>query len=305
MTTANQPSEILAFPDSYVILDLETTGLSKETDYIIEIAGLKVDNLKIIEQFQTLIACPVPLNEHINALCGITDEMLLDACDFSSIADKLRDFIGDKVIVGHSVLFDIDFLSRYFSEQKMAPLNNSYIDTLPLSQKLLPELIHHRLKDIASYYQYSTETAHRALSDCIMNQQIFEAMKQTIIKTYGSYDEFIARWDTLSKHLKAETIVPATTDFDPTHPLYHKNCVITGALDRLSRKEAMQAIADAGGFNMDKLNTFTDLLILGNGSYCDLLTGVTKKHKKALRLINEGYPIRILSEEEFYQILFS
>ncbi len=295
--------ETLAFPDNYTVIDLETTGLNIEEDSIIEIAALKVKSGKEAEYFQTLISCPITITQRIQNLTGISNEMLMDAPIFSQIAGQLSAFIDDDIIIGHAILFDITFLSKAFLATGFMPLENLYIDTLPISQKLLPELVHHRLKDMASYYKFDTTNAHRAMVDCNMNYQVFEAMKQTIINTYTSYDTFISNWNTLSKRIKADMISTDIESFDTTHLLYQKNCVITGALDRFSRKEAMQIIANLGGINMDKLNTSTDILILGNGEYCDLLTGITKKQKKALRLIDEGYPIKIITELEFYQLL--
>lgn len=294
---------ILAFPDNYTVIDIETTGLDINHDFIIEVAAIKIAEKKEIKTFQKLIQSPIELTSRIKALTGISNEMLVHGVSFLSIADDLISFIGSDTIVGHSVLFDISFLSKALLNLSRASIENCYIDTLPLSQKVFPELVHHRLKDIACYYKFNTLHAHRALADCQMNFQIFEAMKQTILNTYGSYETFIEKWDSLSKHLKAEMISPVSSCFDCAHPLYKKNCVITGALNQLSRKEAMQAIANLGGINQDKLTIFTDFLILGNSTYCDLLSGMTKKQKKALRLIDEGYPITILSEEDFYQML--
>ncbi len=296
--------ETLAFPDTYTVIDLETTGLNIEEDFIIEIAALKVKNKNETEYFQKMIHCPIQIIDRIQNLTGISNEMLIGASTFPQIAKELKAFIGEDIIIGHAVLFDITFLSKAFTENSFTPFANPYIDTLPISQKLLPELVHHRLKDMASYYKFDTSNAHRAMADCQMNFQVFEAMKQTIINTYHDYDIFISNWNTLSKRIKADMISTDIKSFDTTHLLYQKNCVITGALDRFSRKEAMQVIANLGGFNTDKLNTFTDILILGNGEYCDLLTGITKKQKKALRLIDEGYPIKIITEQEFYQLLF-
>lgn len=295
--------EILHFPDSYTVIDLETTGLEPSSDFIIEVAALKIENHKEAARLETLLSCPLTVSAQTTELTGISSQMLHGAPSFSQIASKLRSFLGQEPIVGHAVLFDITFLSKAFAACGLAPLENEYIDTLPISQKLLPELVHHRLKDIAAYYKFNNDGAHRAMADCQMNFRIFEAMKRNILNLYPDYDTFITNWASLSKHLKAEMISPRTTCFDTSHPLYRKNCVITGALDRLSRREAMQAVADLGGVNIDKLNTFTDILILGNASYCDLLSGMTKKQKKALRLIDEGYPLQILSEQEFYALL--
>ncbi|MFW5677889.1 MAG: BRCT domain-containing protein, partial [Acetivibrio ethanolgignens] len=93
----------------------------------------------------------------------------------------------------------------------------------------------------------------------------------------------------------SEEFETQTSSFDESHPFYGKNVAITGILFTLSRRAAMQKVANLGGINQDKVNTFTDFLICGKGE------GSTKE-KKALRLKTEGYPIQLLSEEEFLNL---
>ncbi|MDK2807720.1 MAG: polymerase subunit epsilon [Clostridiales bacterium] len=295
-------AQLLAFPADYSVIDIETTGLDLQNDQIIEIAALKIKQGKIVDSFDTFLSCQTPLPQKIQTLTGITEQMLSTAPHFPDVAYHYAAFLGTDILVGHSVPFDISFLSKAYKAAGYASLQNSYIDTLPISQKLLPELVHHRLKDVAAFYHFDCQGAHRAINDCRMNYQIMEAMKQTVLASFGSETQFFSQWNHLSKRIKAETIKAASRTFNSLHPFFQKRCVITGALSTLSRKQAMQSIADAGGINMDKLNTNTDILILGENTYCDLLSGISKKHKKALRLIDEGHPIKIISEQEFYTI---
>ena len=174
-------------------------------------------------------------------------------------------------------------------------MQNDYFDTLLLSQRLLPELIHHKLSDIASYYDISTTGAHRALRDCEITWYCLTAMEKTAKASFPSMEDFEYNWKCGSRHISAESIQPQTTTFNPAHPFYQKNVSISGILFTHSRRGAMQKIADWGGINQTKVNTSTDYLILGKGE-------ASTKEKKALRLQAEGYPIQIISEEEFLKL---
>ncbi len=295
--------ELLQLPDDYTVLDLETTGISFEKDSIIEIGAIKVRKQKPIQKFTTLIHTTTTLEPRIEDLTGIQSAMLSTAPSFLMIAQDLWDFIGTDIVVGHSIDFDVTFLYDYYQKWDGRSFTNSFVDTFPISKKLFPELLHHRLTDMANYYKFDSSRAHRALPDCRMNYQVFEAMKATVLKSYGTYDSFFSKWNQLDNKIRAASIIPNTTQLDTSHPFYQKKCVITGALAHFSRKEAMQKIANCGGLNMDKLNTHSDILIIGNAPYCDLVQGISNKQKKAERLIEEGYPLLVITEEEFYTLL--
>ena len=98
--------------DDYCIIDLETTGLSIEFCDIIEIGILKVRKGSIVDKFQTLVKPHDPIDEFIEELTGITNDMLNDAPSFDSIKKIVTSFIGDDLIVGHNVSFDIGFKYR-------------------------------------------------------------------------------------------------------------------------------------------------------------------------------------------------
>ena len=163
-------------PD-YVVFDLETTGLSPETDKIIEISAVRVRGGKAEKNFSTLVNPGRKIPAAASRVNGITDAMVADA---PVIEDALADFllfIEQDILVGHNIhSFDMKFLYIAAEERLSVPLPNNYIDTLYLARRCLPQLSHHRLVDLAAYFHLSTEGAHRALNDCIMNQKCYEAM---------------------------------------------------------------------------------------------------------------------------------
>lgn len=163
-------------PD-YVVFDLETTGLSPETDEIIEISAIKVRSGKVKDTFSSLVnpGCHIPASA--SRVNGITDAMVADAPKIGQVLERFEEFIGDQVLVGHNIhSFDLKFLYRAMRIHCQKELRNDYIDTLIIARSCLKELPRHRLVDLAQYFHISTEGAHRALNDCVMNQKCFEEM---------------------------------------------------------------------------------------------------------------------------------
>lgn len=161
-------------PD-YVVFDLETTGTNPNGDAIIEISGIKVRNQKITDTFSRLVNPGRPIPYHATAVNGITDEMVSEEPELSEILPEFLDFIGEDILVGHNIhTFDMRFIWNAVEALFGNTISNDYIDTLMMARHCLPQLSHHKLVDIASYYHISTEGAHRALNDCMMNQQCYE-----------------------------------------------------------------------------------------------------------------------------------
>lgn len=120
---------------------------------------------------------------------------------------------------------------------------------------------------------------------------------------YSSFGDFIESCRQQKAPLKSSDIVASTQNFDPSHPLYGKVCVFTGTLEKMTRKDAMQLVADLGGINGDSVTKKTNYLILGNNDYCPLIKdGKSNKQKKAESLILNGADLAILPENTFYDL---
>ena len=172
-------------PD-YVVFDFETTGISSETDVIVEISAVRAAGGRITDEFSTLVNPGRPIPYSASMVNGITDDMVKDS---PSVRDALTDFLkfaGDAVLVGHNIrTFDMKFLCRYARDFWGLTIGNDYIDTLQLARAYLPQLGHHRLTDLAVHYGISAEGAHRALNDCRMNQMVFEQLAKEMAKRSG------------------------------------------------------------------------------------------------------------------------
>ena len=166
------------YVSSYVVFDLETTGTSPKTEAIIEISALKVVDGKVVDTFSTLVNPEKPISPGATAVNGITDDMVKNEPTLDIVLPQFNEFIEDYILVGHNIhCFDMKFIWKAAEALFGQTISNDYIDTLPMSRKCLPQLAHHRLVDLATYYDIDTAGAHRALQDCIMNQLCFEYMQ--------------------------------------------------------------------------------------------------------------------------------
>ena len=117
---------LIAFPESFTVIDLETTGLSPEWDLIIEVSAIKICNGKIIDRFSSLTntSYGIQLDSFISELTGISQEMIDEAPVINSVLPKYIDFIGNDIVIGHNVNFDINFLYDKNMEHMGVPFSN-------------------------------------------------------------------------------------------------------------------------------------------------------------------------------------
>ena len=301
---------LIAFPADYCILDLETTGLSPQWDEIIEIGAIKYAGGAEVDRYQTLVR-PEPdedgryIDAFIESLTDITNEMLAEAPELPEVLPEFAGWLGDLPIIGYNVNFDVNFLYDSCLRVLGEPLKNDYIDVLRMARRLYPDLPHHGLADMVAHFGLDEAGAHRAERDCEVTAECLARCRDEAVARYGSEDAFA---DTFKRPgggggVKAAEI-QGGEDADPDGPLYGRYCVITGKLDRYSRREAMQAIADRGGINEDRVTKKTNYLILGDNAYEAAVKGEkTGKHKQAEKYRLAGQDIAVIPEAVFYDLL--
>lgn len=129
---------LITFPESYIVLDLETTGLSPRRDEIIEIGAIKVKDGRAEGHFHSLIKPTMEINNFITRMTGISNEMVADAPRIGEVIPPFESFIGDYILVGHNVHFDINLLYDNFQRELGWALTNDFVDCLRLAKRLLP-----------------------------------------------------------------------------------------------------------------------------------------------------------------------
>lgn len=302
-------NNIIAFPSEYIMLDIETTGYSADWDSILEIGALKVKNGSVIDSFQSFVAYDDEIPEEITELTGITNDMLVDAPAPSDAISAFLSFLGESIIVGYNVNFDINFLYDYSERYLGHIIRNDYIDCMRIARKLFPDEEHHRLKDMVRLLEISVSNSHRAIADCEATKELFEKLHQLVLEKYDdekdfSVNAFKHRYN--KRFFNAKDVKTEKNEFDPTHPLFGKVCVFTGTLEKMVRQDAAQAVVDVGGMVENNVTRKTNFLILGNNDYCKTIKdGKSTKQKKAEDLISKGYDIIVIAENDFYDMILS
>lgn len=171
---------------SYVIFDLETTGLSKE-DEIIEIGAIKVVNGNEIASFEELVKPNNPIPPFATIINGITNEMVKNARNITEVLVDFLSFIKGFSLVGHNISsFDIPFLKRVSEEKLNIIIENDYVDTKYYAQYRVSDIENYQLGTVCKYFDINYSDAHRALADCRMNKECYERLAKIEPKGYLS-----------------------------------------------------------------------------------------------------------------------
>lgn len=182
------------FPPDYCLVDIETTGLGLYDSDIIEIGAVKYSGRKPAGQFQTLIQPPrrngVFVDEFIAGLTGITNEMLSDAPKTYRAVKDFAEFLGDSVIVGYNVSFDVNFLYDSFMKYLKRQLTNNFIDVLRISRRLCADLPSRDIDSVLEHFGLKVGNRHRAIGDCIATQLIYERLQEEALRHYGLLEDF-------------------------------------------------------------------------------------------------------------------
>lgn len=164
---------------TFVVFDIETTGLDYRKDEIIEIGAVKIVNGEIIESFATLIKPNQIISEEITNINGITNEMVADAPIFGNVIADFYKFTRGSILVAHNAEFDTTFIKEHGKKYRFK-FDNEIIDTLALSRTYLKQLRHHKLKNLCEYFGVSLINAHRALNDTVATAKCFIKMANLI-----------------------------------------------------------------------------------------------------------------------------
>jgi DNA polymerase-3 subunit epsilon len=161
----------------FVVLDLETTGAAPNTCEITEIGAAKYQGGACTGTFQTLVNPGVPIPPMITMLTGITEAMVYPAPRVESVLPTLLEFIGDGVIVGHNIRFDISFLDAALVRTGRPRIANQRVDTVALARRLVrDEVPNCQLGTLARHFRTAVQPTHRALDDTLATAEVLHIM---------------------------------------------------------------------------------------------------------------------------------
>jgi len=181
------------FTGEFVVFDLETTGISVNSNEIIEIGAVKVKNQVITDKFSTFVNPGRPIPYNIQELTSINDQMVADAPSIDKALPDFLAFCKDAVLVAHNASFDTGFI---FQKAKDRGIHTDFtvIDTVSMSRALLPELKKYKLDTVAKALGVSLENHHRAVDDAGATAEIFVKLLNRLcdkgITTLAGLNEF-------------------------------------------------------------------------------------------------------------------
>ncbi len=218
--------------DTYISIDLETTGLNPKRDKIIEIGALKVAEGQIADSFSAFVNPARVLEERITQLTGIRDGQLQDAPYIEEILPALLDFLGDLPLLGNRILFDFSFLKKAAADRKLK-FEKSGVDTLKIARKYLAGLEHRSLDYLCGYYQIE-HRAHRALEDARATHFLYLKLAEL----FGAAEDRLFEPSPLIFQVKRDT--PATkAQKEQLYRLLEQHRIVLGAdVEKLTRSEA-------------------------------------------------------------------
>ena len=177
----------------FVVIDCETTGLSPSENAITEIAAIKISAGQVLGTFHSLINPEQQLPSRIAKLTGLNNEQLKKCPKIEQVIPSLLEFVGNEILVGHNIKFDLGFINASLQRCNYEPLDNRFLDTLSLAKKIIPnEVRDFKLSTLAAYCKSTISPTHRAFSDVEATIEVFHYLieRSSAIGVTGINDLF-------------------------------------------------------------------------------------------------------------------
>lgn len=284
------------FLDDYTLIDIETTGLSPYRDRVTELGGIKVRNGEIVDEYSRLVAYDksnkVPA--FITKLNGITEEKIInEGIPVDEASHDFREFIGDDVVIGYNVNFDLNFFYDLAQKYNLAELNNDYVDVLRLARAYYSRERHNRLIDCMQRAGIAQVEQHRGLDDSIDTKRVYDDFRKNF--TPALLEKAQSKIKNFS--LTEDKLMPWQIGF--RNPVNGKKIVLSDHV-HMDHEDAGKMIENLSGENQGRLDLNTNYLIVGDH---DFFNKNNSNLNEASRLNHEGADIKRLSESFFLNML--
>src|SRR6266849_9491474 len=170
-------ADVLVEDATFVVVDLETTGLRPGSSRICEIGAVRVSGFELAEEFQTLVDPGVSIGPAISALTGLRDSELRGQPHAAAAVRRFLEFADDAVLVAHNARFDLAFLDRETERLTGARIASPVVDTVPLARRLLAGRVPRAsLAQLSYFLGTSVQPCHRALPDAQATAEVLLAL---------------------------------------------------------------------------------------------------------------------------------
>ncbi len=243
------PVDIPLNKAKYVVLDLETTGLSCLYNRMIEFGAVKIEHGVEVARLDILVNPETPIPHKITEITNITDDMVKNQPTAKEALPKIVEFLEDAILVTHNADFDFNFLQEELKRCGMPLLTNPVIDTLALSRYLFPESRNHRLGSLCRNIDvyYDEESAHRADYDASVLNDVWQPMIVLLTKNNHHLTHAdLAKLETpkaLIKHIRPSHVCAFAKDYQGLKDLYilvslsNIEYMSAGSIPKIPRRE--------------------------------------------------------------------
>lgn len=198
---------ITALVKDFTAIDVETTGFSPASDKIIELGAVRYRDGKAVDSFKSYVNPEKRITKKITDVTGITNEDVADAPIIDDILSDYLDFVGNDVVLGHNVHFDMNFINNACFKAYGTTFDNDFVDTLWIAKKVL-KLDNNKLCTIADHYGI-TYDAHRAATDAEATAQCYYSLMADAINKGIVLKDTTQRKSYTAKPVTVEQAKPA------------------------------------------------------------------------------------------------
>ena len=173
---------------TYVVFDVETTGLSAIYNDLIQVAASKMYKGNIVAEFDEFINPGHPLSAFTTELTGITDEHVKNAKPLVQVLKEFQEFCKDTVLVAHNASFDVGFMNANYERHGLPKITQPVIDTLEFARNLYPEYKRHGLGPLTKRFGVALEHHHMANYDAEATGRLLFIFIKEVAEKHGVTD---------------------------------------------------------------------------------------------------------------------
>lgn len=276
----------------YFVLDVETTGLDRKNDKIVEIAWQEYDNGVKLSEYTTLVNPEMHISMSATKVNNIHDYDVIDAPKYADINNLVYKTLVDKTVIGHNIQFDLAFIKRMMGSVEGRIV---YIDTVTLSKKVFPGLNSYKLQDLCKSLNLPVESSHRALNDVSATYELFKKCQNELIRRDAE--------EKAKKKEEREREKARRKEQYGNSSLFDVSFVYTGNFS-IDRQKMMNMAISVGAFARQSVSGKTDYLVVGDVSTFPGWA-LDRKLNKAKAMQENGGKIKIIGEKEYFDLIKS